>query len=89
MSKQTALQKAIVELQSRIDENTTEDESMYLNGIIKQLTDLLPYEREVIEDVYEQADSDGSAETMGGMANRQYKGFNDYFNKTFTDNGND
>ena len=81
MSKQTALTKAIVELQSRIDENTTEDESMYLNGIVKQLTDLLPYEREVIEDAYEKGIYNVTCDAMG--LDVDYANKSDYFEKAF------
>jgi hypothetical protein len=54
-----------------------------MNDVVKILTDLLPYERETIEAAYIEGDTDGSSETMGGISNRNNKGFADYFTKTY------
>jgi phage shock protein A len=98
---QTALQKAIQQLQSKIaiskqdmeyyrqtiqmdSVRTEHDIQTGLFQSIQILTDLLPYERETIEAAYIEGDTDGSSETMGGMGNRNNRGYQDYFTKTYT-----
>lgn len=88
MSKQTALQKAIDRINSLINMYDGMDNAVTcFKDSIQILTDLLQYEREVIEQIYEDVDDDRIAYQAGEKV--KYHNSNDYFTKTFTDNGND
>jgi len=87
MSKQTALTKAIERINSLINMYDGMDNAVTcFKDSIQILTDLLPYEREVIEDAY----SDGvNDEAFGRLLGSVADNSTDYFTKTFTDNGNE
>lgn len=86
MSKQTPITKAIEELKvNSIIEIRPDIYRHAINNAIQVLTDLLPYEREVIEDAYGQGDYDCGRGEFGGTP--EFIDKSDYFTKTFTDNG--
>ncbi len=82
---QTPLQRAIEQIsQYRDTYNPMCDEFTMIDNCVDKLTDLLPYERDVIEDAY----SDGvNDESFGRLLGSVADNSNDYFTKTFTDNG--
>jgi hypothetical protein len=83
MSKQTAITKAIKQLKANSIIEIRQD--IYrdaINNAIQILTDLLPYEREVIEDAYEIGGIESKALSVHGFS--KYKNSTDYFTQTFT-----
>jgi len=88
MSKQTALQKAIEAIRKApTDFNHKDDATLTVDDVLNILTDLLQYEREVIEEAYGQGDYDCGKGEFGGTP--EFANKTDYFTKTFTENGND
>lgn len=86
MSKQTALQKAIEQIsQYRDTYNPMCDEFTIIDKCVDTLTELLPYEREVIQEAYYDGGVASKSISFNGIAN--YKNSTDYFTKTFTENG--
>lgn len=81
---QTALTKALQQIKALYVKYDHLD-NMLLNrdDVIQLLTDLLPYEREVIEGAYRQGESDTSKQSVLGIFNRPYKNRYDYFTKTY------
>lgn len=76
---QTPITKAIEQLsQYRDTYNPMCDEFTMIDNCVEKLTDLLPYEREVIEGAFRDGDH-----------NEDFNSQSDYFTKTFTNNGND
>ena len=70
--------------------NSVRTEHDLQNGLLQSiqiLTDLLPYERDVIEGAYKQGDYDCGRGEFGGIP--EFRNKSDYFTKTFTNNGND
>ena len=82
MSKQTALQKAIEQLKEHKSNSYTTLYRLGCQNAIDTLTELLPYEREVIEDAYNQGADDLGSTEFGGTPG--YRNKSDYFTKTFT-----
>ncbi len=82
MSKQTALQKAIEQLSQYRDSHNNMREANMIDICIDKLTDLLPYDREVIENAYEIGGINSKAKSIYGFS--EYKNKTDYFTKTFT-----
>lgn len=77
----------IMEMTSKreIDKNRLIEKTLV--QVVKDLTDLLPYEREVIEGAYNQGDEDRY--NMSLLREKpKYHNSTDYFTKTFT-NAND
>jgi len=82
MEKQrTPLAQAIEKLQQKGSEAKTDDELKGLLFSIEIITELLQIEREAFEKAFLDGDNWGCDETP--------LDFKQYFNKTFTDNGND
>ena len=75
----------IMEMTSKreIDKNRLIEKTLV--QVVKDLTDLLPYEREVIEGAYSDGAND---EAFGRLLGSVADNSTDYFTKTFT-NGND
>lgn len=68
--------------------NSVKTEHDIQNGLlhaIQILTELLPYEREVIQEAYYDGSVASKSISFNGIAN--YKNSTDYFTKTFTENG--
>ena len=85
---QTPLQRAIEQIsQYRDTYNSMCDEFTMIDKCVDTLTDLLPYEREVIEDAYNQGDEDRYDMSLLKEVPK-YKNSTDYFTKTFTDLNN-
>jgi hypothetical protein len=82
MSKQTALTKAIEYVKEELLSNEDNTIRQSARHAILILTDLLPYEREVIEDAYEIGGIESKALSVHGFS--KYKNSTDYFTKTFT-----
>jgi len=86
MSKQTALTKAIEQInQFHVKYDHLDNMLISKDDVLKALTDLLPYEREVIEQIYEDVDDDRISYHAGEKV--KYHNSTDYFTQTFTDNG--
>jgi len=82
MSKQTALTKAIEAIKKApTDFNHKDDATLTVDDVLNILTDLLPYEREVIEDAYSQGIYNVTCEAMG--LDVDYANKSDYFEKAF------
>jgi len=83
MSKQTALTKAIERINSLINMYDGMDNAVTcFKDSIQILTDLLPYEREVIQNSYNQGDEDRYDMSLLKEVPK-YKNSSDYFTKTF------
>jgi hypothetical protein len=86
MSKQTALTKAIGAInQFHVKYDHLDNMLINKDDVLTALTDLLPYEREVIEGAFGVGRLDGMHDDLL----RLYDNSTDYFTKTFTDNGNE
>lgn len=78
---QTALQKALQQISEYRDTyNPMCDEFTMIDNCVDKLTDLLPYERETIEEAY----SDGvNDEAFGRLLGSVADNSQDYFTKTY------
>lgn len=82
---QTPITKAIEQLKGLINMYEGMDNAVTcFKDAIQILTDLLPYEREVIEGAYNQGDYDCGRGEFGGIP--EFRNKSDYFTKTFTNN---
>lgn len=79
---QTPLTKAIKQLSQYRDNHNKMCDTNMIDICIDKLTDLLPYEREVIEGAYNQ----GSSDEIVDNEFQQFESSSDYFTKTFTNN---
>jgi hypothetical protein len=78
----TALQRAIEQLQSKIkDYDGVDNAATCFNEAIQILTDLLPYERETIETAYKVGGINSKAISFNGIS--EYRNTQDYFTKTY------
>ena len=85
---QTPISKAIEQLRKApTDFNYKDDATLTVEDVLNILTDLLPYEREIIQNSYNQGDEDRYDMSLL-REEPKYKNSTDYFTKTFT-NGND
>jgi hypothetical protein len=82
MSKQTALQKAIEQIENRMKVTKNEVRWGELNKIHIMLKTLLPYERETIEAAYKDGGINSKAMAVNGFS--KYKNSQDYFAKTYS-----
>lgn len=83
MSKQTALTKAIEAIRKApTDFNHRDDATLTVDDVLNILTDLLQYEREVIQNSYNQGDEDRYDMSLLKEVPK-YKNSSDYFTKTF------
>ena len=78
---QTPISKAIEQLKEKIKNSNYALYTIGCEDAIQILTDLLPYEREVIEQIYEDVDDDRIAYQAGEKV--KYHSSTDYFTKTF------
>lgn len=81
---QTPLQKAIEQLKEKIENSNYALYAIGCEDAIQILTELLPYEREVIEGAYNQGDYDCGRGEFGGIP--EFRNKSDYFTKTFINN---
>lgn len=86
MSKQTALTKAIQYVKEELLSNEDNTIRQSARHAIQILTDLLPYERDVIEETYKKGEFNFGASIFDDGSDCISS--TDYFTKTFT-NGND
>ena len=79
----TAIQKALKQIKAHSQYKNIHYQSA-CDKAIQILTDLLPYERETIEDAFEDGNQNGSTYPQGfcGDATSKY----DYFTKTYNQN---
>ena len=81
MSKQTPISKAIEAIRKApTDFNHKDDATLTVDDVLNILTDLLPYEREVIEGAYSDGAND---EAFGRLLGSVADNSTDYFTKTF------
>lgn len=84
---QTPISKAIEQLsQYHVKYDHLDNMLISRDDVLKALTELLQYEREVIESAYEIGGIESKALAVNGFS--KYKNSTDYFTKTFINNGN-